>query len=216
MALQMISKKESLSDSAYQMIRLAIIRNELEAGEVLAEEKLAEMLGISRTPVRTALQMLVADQLAETDPRGRIIVSEVVDQDVKNVDQVRAEIEPISVRLNCARGLTAEQANELRSYCKAQKKAASESNTEDFFISGYSFHNQLAIYSGNAFLADMIERASLTAVRYLMKRPHPEQYIDASGTEHEEILDLIVAGEADKAMVKMRSHILDAKPSFLK
>ena len=214
MVLHAIRGKESLSDKAYKMIRLAIIRNELEAGEVLAEEKLAEMLGISRTPIRTALQMLAADRLAENDARGRLIVGDVVARDVRDVDLVRSEIEPISVRLNCEHGLTNAQIKELRSFCIAQKHAAKERNTEDFFITGYSFHNNLAACSENIFLADMVARASLTAVRYLMKSPNPEIYIDNSGEEHDEILELIAERNTEKAVAKMRSHILDAKPTF--
>lgn len=214
MVLHTIGKKESLSEKAYKMIRLAVIRNELAAGEVLTEEKLAEMLGISRTPIRSALQMLTADKLAENDARGRIVVSDVVARDARDVDIVRAEIEPISARLNCERGLTGEQIRELRSFCTAQSCAAKARSTEDFFIQGYSFHNTLATYSGNIFLADMIARASLTAVRYLMKMPDPGLYIDNSGAEHEEILNLIAERATEKAVARMRSHIRDAIPSF--
>ncbi|MDD4715707.1 MAG: GntR family transcriptional regulator [Oscillospiraceae bacterium] len=214
LALQAIGKKEFLSDRAYHSIRTAIIHNELKSGEVLIEEKLAEQLNISRTPIRTALQMLVNDKLAENDARGRIIVSEVVVKDVRDIDQVRAEIEPLSVRLNCMRGLTDAQGKELRSFCRAQSEAAARDDVENFFVSGYRFHNHLAVCSGNHFLANMIERASLTAVRYLMKRPDPERYIDNSGVEHEEILALIILGAEQEAVSKMRNHIQTATSCF--
>ena len=53
-----MKKQPSLADQAYAAIRSAIISNQLTPGEVLTEESLAEMLGISRTPIRAALQRL--------------------------------------------------------------------------------------------------------------------------------------------------------------
>ena len=59
MALKNLKKQPSLADQAYEAIRAAIISNQLTPGETLTEEALAEMLGISRTPIRAALQRLL-------------------------------------------------------------------------------------------------------------------------------------------------------------
>ena len=103
MALQAVNRGESLSDRAYRMLRNAILSGELAPGEPLTEESLAERLQISRTPIRTALHRLVSEGLAETACGKGISVREVGDRDVRQVDEVRAVLEPLSASLCAAR-----------------------------------------------------------------------------------------------------------------
>ena len=215
MALQALKKKESLSDKAYHMLREAILNGELKPGELLTEEALSAQLGISRTPIRAALQLLTAMRLTECDARGRIVVSSVIDSEVRDVDLVRLRIEPLSAQLAAERGLSDAQADELRGYCRMQERAAEEQDITTFFDYGYRFHNRLAEFTGNHFLAEMIGRASMTAVRYLMNSEDPAAFIDQSGEEHEQILQLVIARDAAGAAAAMERHIRSAEPSFL-
>ncbi len=215
MALQALKKKESLSDKAYHMLREAILNGELKPGDLLTEEALSAQLGISRTPIRAALQLLTAMRLTECDARGRIVVSSVIDSEVRDVDLVRLRIEPLSAQLAAERGLTDAQADELRGYCRMQERAAEEQDITTFFDYGYRFHNRLAEFTGNHFLAEMIGRASMTAVRYLMNSEDPAAFIDRSGEEHEQILQLVTARDAAGAAAAMERHIRSAEPSFL-
>ena len=168
MALQAVNRGESLSDRAYRMLRNAILSGELAPGEPLTEESLAERLQISRTPIRTALHRLVSEGLAETACGKGISVREVGDRDVRQVDEVRAVLEPLSASLCAARGLSAGEIEELRGYCEAQQQAAARGGVRDYFHYGDLFHIRLAECSGNDFLAAMISRATLTAARYLL------------------------------------------------
>ena len=215
MALQALKKRESFSDKAYHMLREAILTGELKPGEQLTEEALSAQLGISRTPILSALQLLTAMRLTECDARGRIIVSDVIDSEVRDVDLVRLRIEPLSAQLAAERGLTEVQIKELRGYCHTQTRAAAEEDLTTFFDYGYRFHNRLAEFTGNHFLAEMIGRASMTAVRYLMNSETPSVFIDNSGEEHERILEYIIARDAAGAAAEMEHHIRSAEPSFL-
>ena len=134
MALQALKKRESFSDKAYHMLREAILTGELKPGEQLTEEALSAQLGISRTPIRSALQLLTAMRLTECDARGRIIVSDVIDSEVRDVDLVRLHIEPLSAQLAAERGLTEAQIKELRGYCHTQTRAAAEEDLTTFFL----------------------------------------------------------------------------------
>ncbi len=215
MALQALKKKESLSDKAYHMLREEILNGELKPGDLLTEEALSAQLGISRTPIRAALQLLTAMRLTECDARGRIVVSSVIDSEVRDVDLVRLRIEPLSAQLAAERGLTDAQIDELRGYCRMQERAAEEQDITMFFDYGYRFHNRLAEFTGNHFLAEMIGRASMTAVRYLMNSEDPAAFIDRSGEEHEQILRIVIARDAAGAAAAMERHIRSAEPSFL-
>jgi len=206
MALGALGKKESLSEKAYQMLREAILSGELKPGDVLTEEGMAELLAISRTPVRSALQQLAAEGLLKLG-RKNLIVAGVDEEELKHVDQVRAEIEPLSAELVCRRGLSFEEIEELRGYCRRQNLAAQAGSVREFFIQGENFHTRLAALSGNAYLAEMIRQASTAAIRFLTNQAEPKKFLDQSGTEHEEILMTILRGNPAKAREVMREHV---------
>ncbi len=207
MALEAVNRRESLSDRAYQILRNAILSGELSPGESLAEEALAGRLQISRTPIRTALHRLVLEGLAETGCGKGIAVRAVGNQDVRQVDEVRAVLEPLSAFLCAQRGLSAAQVVELQTYCEAQHQAALQGEVRDYFHYGDHFHIRLAECSGNDFLAAMIARATLTAARYLMSRPNPERQLGRFSGEHLEVLKMIEAQKPEKAREAMRCHI---------
>ena len=92
----LIVKPVSLSEQAYQIIKEAIITNSIKAGEILTEEQLASQLNISRTPIRTALKQLVLEHLAEVNENKNVVVSNITEDDVKNVCAVRKALEPLA------------------------------------------------------------------------------------------------------------------------
>jgi DNA-binding GntR family transcriptional regulator len=63
-----------VSDRAYEELRRRILRRDLAAGTVLAEAELARQLGMSRTPVRQALHLLLQEGLVEVGPRRQVVV----------------------------------------------------------------------------------------------------------------------------------------------
>lgn len=206
MALGAVGKKESLTEKAYQMLREAVLSGELKPGETLTEEGVAELLQISRTPVRSALQQLAVEGFLKTG-RKNLTVAGIGEEELQDIDQVRAELEPLSAELVCSRGLTKEQEEELRGYCRKQEEAARKKEVKDFFHFGESFHIRLAEFSGNPFLADMITRASTAAVRYLSNQKEPERFLDESGAEHEQVLEAILSKDAAKARRVMKEHV---------
>lgn len=206
MALGAVGKKESLSEKAYGMLREAILDGELKAGDILTEEGVADLMQISRTPVRSALQQLMLEGMLRTE-RKNLVVAAVREEELNDIDQVRAELESLSAELSCRRGLSRTQAEELLGYCRQQKEAAQKKDVRTFFLSGEQFHVRLAEFSGNRYLAEMISRASAAAVRYLTNQEDPGQYLDASGEEHEAVLKTILKGNAEEARVKMKQHV---------
>lgn len=210
MALGAVGKKESLSEKAYRMLREAILSGELKPGETLTEEGTAELLQISRTPVRSALQQLAAEGFLKTG-RKNLSVARVGEEELRDIDQVRSELEPLSAKLACLKGLTKNQEEELRKYCREQERAAREKDVKRFFHFGESFHIRLAECSGNPFLADMILRASTAAVRYLTNQENAERFLDDSGTEHEQVLAAVLSGDEERAGRVMRDHIQEER-----
>ena len=89
----MSGKTKSLADQAYETIKTEYIEPDVSAGMPLTEAKLAEELGMSRSPVRTALRMLQTDGLIVTDYYKSMTVKEITEEDINQIYQLRELIE---------------------------------------------------------------------------------------------------------------------------
>lgn len=196
----LIVKPVSLSEQAYQIIKEAIITNRIKAGEILTEEQLASQLNISRTPIRTALKQLVLEHLAEVNENKNVVVSNITEDDVKNVCAVRKALEPLAVELITDTSIE-KKIKELRKIIKAQKAAKTH---EEFLNEEYNFHMGIASLAKNGFLYDMIDRTNIVIKRYLILSGTLDKHSNEALNEHEAIVeclekkDFIAAGDSLK------------------
>jgi DNA-binding GntR family transcriptional regulator len=94
-----IISNEELSTQAYKKVKDMIISGYLKPGQKIVQDKLAEELGISRTPLRSALQMLVNDFLIESLPKRGMIVKDFTDQEILEIYDCRIAFECMAVPL---------------------------------------------------------------------------------------------------------------------
>lgn len=214
MALKNLKKQPSLAEQAYMAIRSAIIANQLTPGEVLTEESLAEMLGISRTPIRAALQRLLFEEIVRQQGKN-IVVSDVTEQDVRDVNAVRVQLEPLSARLIGERGgLNEKQLERLRQCNEKQCAAAAAGDGAAFLDHDYAFHVMLAQLSGNGFLVDLVEKSNLVVKRFHTLVGTLEKHVAAAGNEHREILDSLAAQDYARAEEAIRAHLQNVDDRF--
>lgn len=88
-----------LSFIAYKKVKAMIIAKKLLPGKKIVQDKLAEDLGISRTPLRTALQKLEAENLIKSIPRKGVVVREFTDKEIVEIYDCRIAIETTAIRL---------------------------------------------------------------------------------------------------------------------
>ena len=91
-----------LRDVVFKTLREAILTGELEPGERLMEIKLADKLGVSRTPIREAIRKLEIEGLVNMTPRKGAVVAEISEEDLQNVLEVRRVLEKLAVELACS------------------------------------------------------------------------------------------------------------------
>lgn len=208
MNLGNIKKNVPLSEQAFKVIKAAITSNELKPGDVLTEEKLSEMLSISRTPIRTALQKLVFSGLAETTPNKSIIVANVSDSDIENITVVRRSLEILVMQL-LKNHITSEDIKKLKEICTAERKIINSENKDyvDLVDLDYEFHITLAKITKNPFLVDTMERAKLVSCRFLILSGTMDKYGPLSVDEHALVLDYLEKGEFEFAEIAMKNHI---------
>ena len=90
-----------LRDVVFRTLRQAILRGELKPGERLMEIRLANQLGVSRTPIREAIRMLELDGLVIMVPRKGAQVAQITEKDLNDVLEVRLGLEELAVKLAC-------------------------------------------------------------------------------------------------------------------
>lgn len=202
-----IGSNLSLSQRAYENIKEAIILNRFKPFEILTEEKLAEELEISRTPVRSALKKLLFENLIIKEKSSRsMMVSEVTEKDVKEVSVVRINLGTLSVR-EIENSITDDQIENLENLLFIQDQAATEKDYIKFIEMEYKFHTLIARYTNNKFISEMIDKIETTVQRYLILSNSLNKHSVVANNEHKQILARIKKREFGTAADLMEKHI---------
>lgn len=111
-----------LKEYVYQELKNKLISNQFKPGERIWEEHLAEELGVSRTPVREAINQLVAEGFIENRPRKGIFAAEITKDELKKMLDVRIALESLAIR-ECCKNITETEMKELDSIYNTFAKA---------------------------------------------------------------------------------------------
>ena len=192
-----------MASDAYEMILLAIEDGAFPPGARLVESELAERFGVSRTPVREALQRLETQGLLARDGRS-LIVASLDHSQMADLYAVRAQLEGLAARL-AARHAADEEIRVLRRMARDDRtllgdpKAMARANRR--------FHGQIHLASHNRFLVqqlDLVHRSmALMAETSLAVDGRGAEALD----EHERIVAAIAARDEGAAEEALRAHI---------
>jgi len=183
-----------------------IVEGELSNGKRLDETELSGFYGVSRTPVREALQRLAESGLAEHLPRrGTFVRSPSLSQLVE-MFEVMAELECMAIRL-AARRATSNDIDALEKDNETCRAAVAANDTKKYYEINARLHGRIYQMSGNSFLANEARRLHdrLRPFRRLQLRVRGR--MEESMAEHDIILAALRDGDADSAMETMKKHI---------
>lgn len=212
--LKAINKNTTLSDKAYQIIKQAIIANELRPGDLLTEEKLAEQLQISRTPIKAALARLIYEEFAYVNENKNVVVLEVSAQDVNDITVVRISLEPVVIS-SLEGKITDKKIKYLEAINQKQRISFENGKNEEFLALDYEFHTKLAEYTENQYLMQMVGKANLVVRRFLsLSGPGVKSNMKAI-EEHEEIVKCLKNSEFSLAKEAMNKHLGNVRDRFL-
>jgi DNA-binding GntR family transcriptional regulator len=190
----------------------AIVEHRLQPGTKLAEQKLADHFGVSRTLVRQALFQLAQNRLVRMEPaRGAFVAAPTVEE-ARQVFAVRRMLEAEMTRA-FVREVTPAKIRALREHI-AQEKAAVEDNDAASRIELLGdFHVRMAELMGNEVLAqmlrDLVSRSSLITLMY--QRAGAARH---SQEEHVEIVKAMAAKDEARAVQLMHEHLLHVEESL--
>ena len=197
---------------AYHLILEAIDTGEYKPGDRLVESDLAERFGVSRTPIREALQRLETQSLLTRDGRS-LIVSSLDHNQLAELYVVRAELEGLAANL-AARHAAPEEVRVLRDMVTEDSKLMDDPKA--MARANRRFHKQIHLASHNRFLVqqlDLVHRSmALMATTSLAALGRPEDAL----AEHDAIVTAIEKGDAEAAGNALRAHISKAFVTRLK
>lgn len=207
-----------LRQTTYEAIKAMIVTGQLTPGQRLTELELVEQLQVSRTPVREALNRLERDGLVIERPRTGFAVVAFDETMLRNVFDIRAELDGYATRLAIAR-ITAEEVGQLRGLVAECENLAqtdpSPGGRLDEMQTGIEIHRSIARFSGNPMLADMINGLLEKCQVYVwMELTHLNDWKEARD-EHHAIVEAIAAGDTETACRETRRHIQQSRDGIL-
>jgi GntR family transcriptional regulator, rspAB operon transcriptional repressor len=192
--------------AVYEALREAIVTTELEPGQQVSENEIAEKLGVSRTPVREALARLRDDQLVQIVPQLGTFVSRISVEGVDDAQFLREALECAAVRMVAERA-DDDDITELRELIARQEQARDAGDPDAFFTLDDAFHSRICELSGRPIAWAIVARANghLNRVRRLsLAEP---RYIAEMIVEHKVVVAEIANGDPDGAETALRHHL---------
>ena len=188
---------------AYSMILEAIDIGTYRPGDRLVESELAERFGVSRTPIREALQRLETQSLLMRDGRS-LIVASLDHNQMAELYVVRGELEGLAARL-AARHATAEEVRVLREMVDADNALAGNPNA--LARANKRFHKQIHLASHNRYLVQQLDLVHRSMALMATSSLAVEGRGEIAQAEHNRIVEMIEARDEDGADEALRTHI---------
>lgn len=213
--IKQVKSKGSLSDRAYKMLKNEILMLDLKPGQMLNEEELSERLGISRTPLRGALQRLDFESLVKIVPSKGTYVTELSIDYFLDLFALREAIEILSVKL-AALNRTDEQLKEIKSLVNKQLEMAQDKDADynEYIKVDREIHVILSRMAKNVLVEKQILRINESYNRYLRFVGFRNRDIVVA-REHIMIIDAIEKRDTILAQDIMKDHLRDVKESIL-
>jgi DNA-binding GntR family transcriptional regulator len=190
----------TVGSMVYQLIREAILEGAYKPGERLRQEELADAIGVSRVPVRSALMQLDAEGLIRFSPHRGAVVNGVTADEMRELYEMRALVEPYALR-SAMESLTPERVDELEDLARALNQA---DDGEEFLARRLDFYRALYNAEGQPQTMAVIEHLQLRAGRY----SRTLDYIRRPGhRDHMEILPYLRAGDVEGATSWLVAHL---------
>lgn len=198
----------SQGERAYQELRRRILGNELVPGTQLLEQELAQMLGMSRTPVREAVIRLARDGIVEVRPRHGIRVLPVSARDMREIYDILTELEATAARLLAEHGADEETMAELEGAVDEMAVALERADLSAWAAADDRFHKALVRRCGNRRLREVVERFHDQAHRARLLTLHLRPRPDDSAAEHAAVVAAIRRRDPQTAHRVHREHRL--------
>ncbi len=201
-----VDRARPLRDQVYTLIRLKILTGMLPPGGTLDEKSISGHLGVSRTPVREAVQRLSDENLVEIKPQSGTLVAPVLRANIHQAFLIRRALESETVAA-AALAMTPRDEGRLESNFLQHRLAIEHEQYVDAISLDDDFHRTIAEIAKLPLLwrAVTIFKAQLDRCRY--QTVPKKGYGEATLQQHREIIDALKSRDAQAAKAMMRAHL---------
>lgn len=199
LAREFSSGYRSVGAMVYEVLKDAILSGALAPGEKLRQETLAEAIGVSRLPVRSALIQLEAEGLVIFHERRGAMVSTLSEPQVHEIYELRTVLEGFALR-EAIRTMTPKRLATLR---RLATVADAEGEGDEFVEARSRFYDELYGSETRPMLAQIVSDLRLKVGGYLLGR----RMESVHGHSHGALVDVIEGGDADAAVAVLAHHL---------
>ena len=219
MAYQEMSAKVDelipLRDVVFKKLRRAILLEELKAGERLTEIRLADRLGVSRTPIREAMRKLELEGLVVMVPRRGAVVAKISEKNLRDVLEIRRVLDMLCARLACER-MSEEAKEKLNTACQDFEEAVKSGDLRDVAQKDVALHNIIIEATGNLTLQKMLDNLAEQMYRYRVKYLKDDSQYQTLSREHRAICKSIMSGDQETAVRLAKEHIDNQETAIIR
>jgi DNA-binding GntR family transcriptional regulator len=204
-----------LKERAYERIKASLLNDDYPPGTFLSERQLAGVLGMSKTPVKAALERLESEGYISVSPQQGIVVREFSIHEVADQYEIRAALECYTVR-TVAGKLTADQVRRVKANLHAQAQLRGTGDVLAGVRLDAAFHGLFLDYLGNREFLRVVEQLRERMQRIIGKvfQMCPTR-IDTSYEEHVAIAEAVFAGKGEEAARLLTDHLERGKRLIL-
>lgn len=196
-----------LSEQLRESIEEEVATGRLKPGTHLDELELAERFGVSRTPIREALSLLAGEGVVEIRPRRGAVVAQLSPRRLVEMFEVMGELEALCARLAARRIGEADLASLMQGLAQCQT-AAAQRDPDAYFYANEEFHRNIYLASRNEYLIEQAVSLQRKLRPYRRLQLRVRNRMAQSLQEHQDIVEAIRSGDADRAATELRSHVV--------
>ena len=206
-------KPVSLADQVYEKLEYNILTGEYQPGEILSENRLAEELGVSRTPIREAMTRLIYERLISETPNGNVVRG-ISLSDVEDIFEVRKRLEVLATK-KAADNMSPENLAELKDVVEQQEFYASKGDVQKVRDLDTEFHELIYAGCDSVTLQSILEPIHHKLMKFRKASLEHEGRILESVAEHKAILDAIIKKNKKEIDALMLRHIEEARKNVI-
>lgn len=203
----------SLSAKVFKYIRDGIIEGRYQSGDYLVETKLAEELGVSRTPIREALKQLELEDLAEAIPNRGVIVKGISQEDINDIYTIRLQLEGLAAYW-AAQRIRQQQLDQLGELVELMELYTRRNDSVNLARLDSEFHEIIFSASNSRTLKHILVSLHQNAQHARKSSLMSPGRTPKSLEEHKEIYAALCDHDAQRAKLCMEQHIQTAAHSY--
>ena len=210
-----LNQRKSLGEDVFEHLKKGIVTGNVKPGDRLVETRLAETLGISRTPVREAIHKLENEGFLRKLPAGGFAVHGLTSQDIDETFGIRSVLEAYAARL-AAQNHKRSEIRLLEKKIDEYQDCLEHGNINQLEIINTKFHDLLYTMSKSPKLIKMINNLKAQIYRFRHIILSQEKMARRSNEDHILMVKAIKKHDADGVETLVREHILRGKAAVLK